>query len=65
MTVDLWCLGVMAYELLTGKAPFYNVSRKETMKRILNVPPLPSRSNTTTYNFQKTCPNLLRISSKD
>lgn len=37
MTVDLWCLGVLTYELLTGKAPFYHISRKETMKRILNV----------------------------
>lgn len=37
MTVDLWCLGVMTYELMTGKAPFYHISRKETMKRIKNV----------------------------
>jgi aurora kinase len=28
MTVDLWCLGVMTYELMTGKAPFYHISRK-------------------------------------
>jgi hypothetical protein len=27
----------MAYELLVGKAPFYNVSRKQTIKKILNV----------------------------
>ena len=37
MTVDLWCLGVLTYELLTGKSPFYHLSRKQTMKRILNV----------------------------
>lgn len=37
MSVDLWCLGVLTFELLTGKAPFYHISRKETMKKILNV----------------------------
>ena len=37
MSVDLRCLGVLTYELLVGKAPFYHISRKETMKRILNV----------------------------
>lgn len=28
MSVDLWCLGVLAFELLAGKAPFYHISRK-------------------------------------
>lgn len=44
MSVDLWCLGVLAFELLAGKAPFYHISRKETMKRIMNV-----ESNAITY----------------
>ncbi len=37
MSVDLWCLGVLTYELMTGKAPFYHISRKETMKKIVNI----------------------------
>ena len=35
--MDIWAIGVLAYELLVGKAPFYHISRKETMKSILNV----------------------------
>ena len=27
-TVDLWCIGVLAYKLRTGKAPFYHMSTK-------------------------------------
>ena len=36
MSVDLWCLGVLTFELLAGKAPFYHISRKETMRKIIN-----------------------------
>lgn len=27
-SVDIWCLGVLAYEIMVGKAPFYDRSRK-------------------------------------
>lgn len=37
MSVDEWCIGILAYELMVGKAPFYHISRKETMKKIMNV----------------------------
>lgn len=35
ITMDLWCLGVLAYQLLVGKAPFYHMSRKQTMQKII------------------------------
>ena len=35
ITMDLWCMGVLCYELLVGKAPFYNVSRKQTIQKII------------------------------
>ena len=34
LSVDLWCIGVFAFELLAGKAPFYHLSRQETLKKI-------------------------------
>lgn len=37
MSVDMWCLGVLAYELLVGRAPFYHISRKETIRKIVSV----------------------------
>ena len=36
--IDLWCVGVLCFELIVGRAPFYHASRKETMKRIIKVP---------------------------
>lgn len=36
-SVDLWCLGVLAYEFLVGKPPFECVSSNETYQRIIEV----------------------------
>lgn len=35
--VDIWSLGVLAYEFLTGKAPFEAATEAETFRRITNV----------------------------
>jgi serine/threonine protein kinase len=62
MTVDLWCLGVLTYEVLTGKAPFYHISRKETMKKILNVLPSLFRCKIRLSYILKECPRLRETS---
>jgi serine/threonine protein kinase len=36
-TVDLWCIGILTYELFVGKAPFESENRNEVMQRIVNV----------------------------
>ena len=35
--VDLWCIGVLCYELLVGNPPFESASHNETYRRILKV----------------------------
>ncbi|XP_049643068.1 aurora kinase C-like [Suncus etruscus] len=35
--VDLWCIGVLCYELLVGSPPFESPTSNETYKRILQV----------------------------
>ena len=35
--LDIWCIGVLIYELLVGKAPFYSKKHSETIELIKRV----------------------------
>lgn len=37
MQVDVWAVGVLAYELVVGEAPFYHQDEKETVRLIKEV----------------------------
>ncbi|GAB4819998.1 hypothetical protein N2152v2_007044 [Parachlorella kessleri] len=39
--VDVWAVGVLAFELLVGEAPFYHEQEKETVKLIQTSPSIP------------------------
>lgn len=36
----MWCIGVYTFELLSGKAPFYHLSKAETFKKIEHADPV-------------------------
>ncbi|XP_048224967.1 uncharacterized protein LOC125368153 [Perognathus longimembris pacificus] len=48
--VDLWCIGVLCYELLVGSPPFESTSQSETCKRILQERPV-----------ERSCPPVLHV----
>ena len=34
-TVDLWAIGILAFELCTGETPFYEKKKEDTMNKII------------------------------
>lgn len=36
-SVDVWCIGILTYEMLAGRAPFENVDRQAVLSGIVNV----------------------------
>jgi serine/threonine protein kinase len=54
-SVDIWCIGVLTYELLTGRVPFEGDKRNVIRDKILNVRMLQFRSTRIESTTQWTC----------
>lgn len=55
--VDIWAVGVMCYEMITGQLPFGAVLEKQTIKQIKETQPSYKLKNITDscVNFIKKC----------
>ena len=50
--VDIWAVGILAYELLVGGPPFESATKEETFRRILEEKPfIPSHLSAAAQNF--------------
>ena len=63
-SVDIWAIGVLTYELVVGRLPFYSSSKNETVKNILSVCIHLLRSTRKHLSFQTTLTSQPKILSE-